>query len=114
MSELSDYLASLSGPERDAVARVYQRARALVPEAEDGVGYGMPALRYRGKPLVAVMATKDHIGLYPFSPPALDTVRAELVGFSTAKGTVRFTPDHPIPDDLLDRLLEARRAEIER
>jgi len=113
VSELSEYLEGLPVDRRAAVERVYARARALVPEAEDGVGYGMPALRYRGKPLLSVMSAKGHIGLYPFSPPALDTVRDELGDFSLAKGTVRFTADHPIPDALLDRLIDARRAEID-
>ncbi|MBD8060540.1 DUF1801 domain-containing protein [Cellulomonas sp. JH27-2] len=114
MSELSEYLESLTGARREAIAHVYARARVLVPDAEDGVGYGMPALRYRGKPLLSVMSAKGHIGLYPFSPPALDTVRDELVDFSTAKGTVRFADDRPLPDDVLDRLILARRDEIDR
>lgn len=114
MSELSDYLADLAEPERSAIEAVYARARALVPDAVDGVGYGMPALRYRGKPLLSVMKARDHIGLYPFSPAAIDTVREELADFALAKGTVRFTADHPIPEALLDRLILARAAEIER
>ncbi|RHA43125.1 iron chaperone [Cellulomonas rhizosphaerae] len=113
MSELSEYLESLPTERRAAIERVYARARALVPDAEDGVGYGMPAPRYRGKPLLSVMSAKGHIGLYPFSPPALDTVRDELAEFSLAKGTLRFTEDHPVPDDVLDRLLLARRDEID-
>lgn len=113
MSELSDYLADLPEPERTAISAVYDRARELVPEAVDGVGYGMPALRYRGKPLLSVMNAKGHIGLYPFSPAALDTVRDELAGFSLAKGTVRFSAEHPIPVEVLGRLIAARVTEIE-
>lgn len=112
MSELMTYLDSLAEPERSTVVRVYDRARALVPEAVEGLGYGMPALVVGGKPLLSVMVAKSHIGLYPFSPTALDTVRDELAGFSTSKGTVRFSPQAPVPDDVLDRLVLARRAEI--
>lgn len=114
MSELSDYLAELPEPQRTAISAVYERARELVPDAVDGVGYGMPALRYRGKPLLSVMNAKGHIGLYPFSPAALDTVRDELAGYSLAKGTVRFTAEQPLPASVLDRLISARVAEIDR
>lgn len=114
MSELSDYLADLPEPQRTVIAAVYERARELVPDAVDGVGYGMPALRYRGKPLLSVMSARGHIGLYPFSPAALDTVRDELAGYSLAKGTVRFTAEKPLPAAVLDRLIEARVAEIDR
>ena len=114
MSELSDYLDGLPEPQRTAITAIYDRARELVPDAVDGVGYGMPALRYRGKPLLSVMNAKGHIGLYPFSPAALDTVRDDLAGFPLAKGTVRFQPEQPPPVAVLDRLIAARVAEIER
>lgn len=113
MSELSDYLADLPEPERTVITAVYARARALAPESVEGVSYGMPALRYRGKALLSVMNAKGHIGLYPFSPAALDTVREDLAGFSLAKGTLRFTAEQPIPIDILDRLIAARMAEID-
>jgi uncharacterized protein YdhG (YjbR/CyaY superfamily) len=113
MGEVSAYVESLAEPERSAVERVYARARAVVPEATEGLGYGMPALVHGGKPLIAVKVAAAHIGLYPFSPDALDTVRADLTGFSLSKGTLRFTAATPVPDDVLDRLVAARRAEIE-
>ncbi len=93
--------------------RVYDVARSLAPDAEEGLGYGMPALLLRGKPLVAVAVTSTHLGLYPFSAGAMDTVRERLVGFSTAKGTVRFSAAQPVPEDVLRDLLAARVTEIE-
>ncbi len=67
------------------------------------MSYGMPALRYRDSPLVALMSTKDHIGLYPFSPEVVSAVEEELDGYSWSKGTIRFTAEHPLPDSLVDR-----------
>lgn len=113
MSELTDYLASLSEPERSVVTAAYALARELVPDAVDGVGYGMPALRYRGKPLLAIKAAKDHLGLYPFSPAAIEAAAGHLAGFSTSKGTVRFTAAHPLPPAAVEAIVLARRAEIE-
>ncbi len=49
-----------------------------MPDSEQGTGYGMPALVYRGKPLIAVMRAKKHIGIYPFSPDAVAAVAAEV------------------------------------
>lgn len=114
MSALTDYIETLAEPQRSAVAAVYRRARGLVPDAEDSQSYGMPALRYRGKPLVAVKVASGHIGLFPFSPEAIDAVRDDLAGFDLSKGTIRFTADHPIPDEVLDRVIMARRSQIDR
>ena len=113
MGDVTDYLATLDGPEHDAVAHVLDRARALVPEVEEGRSYGMPALRYRGSPLLSVMATKQHLGLYPFSPAVLEGVADRLSGFRLTKGSVSFQPDALIPDDVVDAIVQARAAEID-
>ncbi len=113
MDEFTEYIAGLDGAARDAVEHVRARALELVPDAEEGMSYGMAALRYRGSPLVSARAMAQHIGLYPFSPPAIEALAPDLAGFSTSKGTVRFAPDHPLPDGLLDRLILFRRNEID-
>ena len=95
------------------VEHVRAVARATVPEAVDGLGYGMPALRYRDKPLLSVMAAKHHIGLYPFSGAVVTAVAGELDGFSFAKGTIRFSAEKPLPDDLVRRIVLLRRDEID-
>ena len=113
MNEFTAYIASLDGTVRNAVEHVRARALQLVPDAEEGMSYGMAALRYRDSPLVSARATAKHIGLYPFSPPAIEALAQDLGGFSTSKGTIRFAPDHPLPDDVLDRLILFRRDEID-
>jgi hypothetical protein len=40
-------------------------------------------------------------------------VRDELAGFDLSKGTIRFTPEKPIPGSALRRLLRERLREIE-
>jgi uncharacterized protein YdhG (YjbR/CyaY superfamily) len=62
------------------------------------------------------MRAKKHIGIYPFSPDAVAAV-ADLLeghpGVSVDKGTIRFQPDHPIQDAVLERLVVTRRAQID-
>lgn len=113
MGTIDDYLAGLEPGDRDAIARVYAVAREVAPDAEQGKGYGMPALTYRGKGLLAVMRTKKHIGLYPFSGQVVTAIAPELAGFDTDKGTIRFQPEHPLPDDVLIRLVQLRMAQID-
>jgi uncharacterized protein YdhG (YjbR/CyaY superfamily) len=90
--------------------------RALVlaaePEAEEGTSYGMLAWRLAGKPLLGLNQAKAHIGVYPFSPEAVDAVRDRLDGFTVTKGGVQCTPEHPVPDEVIVELVRLRRAEI--
>ncbi|MEI5585280.1 MULTISPECIES: iron chaperone [unclassified Agromyces] len=113
MGEVSEYVLGLDEPARSAIGGVYRIAREAVPDAVEGMGYGMPALRYRDKPLLAVMQAKAHLGLYPFSPAVIEAVADRLGEFDLAKGTIRFTPEHPLPDDVVADLVRLRRDEID-
>lgn len=116
MGTVDDYLDGLEPADRDAIARLYGIAREVVPDAEQGRGYGMPALVYRGKPLLSVMRAKKHIGVYPFSPDAVSAVTSDVQaveGSGVDKGTIRFQPQHPLPGDVVRALVSARKAQID-
>jgi uncharacterized protein YdhG (YjbR/CyaY superfamily) len=113
MSSFDEYLATVPEPQKAELERIRQAVRREVPEAEEGVSYGMPAFKYKKRPLLGFRASKNHLSVFPFSPEAVDAARNELVGFELSKGTVRFTPDKPIPDSALKRLLDHRLREIE-
>jgi uncharacterized protein YdhG (YjbR/CyaY superfamily) len=107
------FLAGLPPDRRAAFAAVVAQVEALVPEAEEGRSYGMPAFRYKGRPLLGLSEAKGHLNLHPFSPAAIDPVRERLADFRVLKGTVTFTPDHPLPADAIAEMVTARKAEID-
>jgi uncharacterized protein YdhG (YjbR/CyaY superfamily) len=85
---------------------------ATEPDAEEGTSYGMLAWRLAGKPLLGLNQAKAHVGVYPFSPEAVDAVRDRLEGFTVTKGGVQCTPEQPVPDDVIVALVRLRAAEI--
>ncbi|WP_019147048.1 iron chaperone [Timonella senegalensis] len=113
MAEFTDYIAGLGEPEKSAVERIHQRALSRLEGVGEGLGYGMPALTYRGKTLLSVQVAKSHIAYYPFSGAVVEALEGDLANFDHSKGTIRFSVDHPLPDDLVDRLIDLRRAEID-
>ncbi|MDV2979723.1 UNVERIFIED_CONTAM: DUF1801 domain-containing protein [Actinomycetes bacterium ARC8] len=112
MGDVDDSLAALAEPARGCLQRVIAAALRIVPDAEEGRTYGMPALKLDGKPLIGVAAAAKHLSIFPFSPGVVDAVAPRLEGFSLSKGTVRFTPDHPVPDDVVEEMVRLRQAEI--
>jgi uncharacterized protein YdhG (YjbR/CyaY superfamily) len=112
-ADVTDYIAGLEAPARDTVRRFVDRATALVPESEEGRSYGMPALRYRGRPLVSVVATKKGYSLFPFSSEVVAHAAQSVTGLDSTKGGIRFTEAFPIPDALFDRIVLERRAQID-
>jgi uncharacterized protein YdhG (YjbR/CyaY superfamily) len=59
-----------------------------------------------------VRGRKEAPELFPFSPAAVEAVADRLEGFDLSKGTIRFSPDNPVPDDVLADLVRARQREI--
>lgn len=89
------------------------RAQEQVDGVEEGTSYGMPALRYRGRPLVSIVATKAGFSVFPFSADVVAAVLPDLEGFASTKGGVKFTQEHQIPVAVFDRMLSLRKAEID-
>lgn len=101
------YLAGLAPDQRLALAHVRALVAAEAPEAEEALVYGVPGFRRDGA-LVCYAGFKNHCGFYPMSPAVIAALSAELMGFETAKGTIRFTPDHPIPNSLIVEIVRRR------
>lgn len=113
MGTVTEYIASLDEPARARVEGLITRAISAIPGTEEGTSYGMAALRYRGKALLSVLATKQGYSVYPFSSEVVATVLQDLDGIDSTKGGIRFTEEHPLPDSLFDAIVSGRRAEID-
>jgi uncharacterized protein YdhG (YjbR/CyaY superfamily) len=113
MGDVTDYIAGLDEPARSLLERYRQRAVAVVPEAEEGTSYGMAALRYRDRPLISVVRTKRGYSVFPFSSAVVEGVIAELDGFDSTKGGIKFTDERTLPNKAFDALVALRRDEID-
>jgi uncharacterized protein YdhG (YjbR/CyaY superfamily) len=110
--DVTEYLSGLDPDVRAAIARVYDTARRLVPDAVEGRSYAMPALLYRGKGLVSSLQTKRFLSIYPFSGRVVTALRDDLVGFECTTGSIHFDVSHELDDAVLERLVLLRAAEI--
>jgi uncharacterized protein YdhG (YjbR/CyaY superfamily) len=113
IARIDAYLAALPVEQRTVLGDLRATIAVVAPDAVEAISYGLPAYRYHGRPLVAYSGAKAHCSLFPMSGAVLGTFHAELAGFDSAKGTLRFTPDHPIPDELVASIVRARMAEID-
>lgn len=110
---VDEYLAALDEEKRRALDALRAVIRTAAPAAEEGFAYGVPGFRYKGKVLVTFAAFKEHCGFYPMSPDVIAAFKNELKGYSTAQGTIRFQPAHPLPAALVRKIVKARMIEIE-
>ena len=93
METIDEYLDTIQPAQADELRRIRQVVHDTVPDVTEGIGYGMPGFKYRGKPLLAVGAFKKHMSLFP--------------------GTIKFTPESPLPEETVIDLLLNRVAEID-
>jgi uncharacterized protein YdhG (YjbR/CyaY superfamily) len=106
-------LGALPGATRHALEQLRRTIRAAAPAAVEGIAYGVPAFRYRGRPLVSFGAGKSHCAFYVQSPAVMEAHAEALAGLDTSKGTVRFQPDSPLPPEVVTQLVRARMAETD-
>jgi uncharacterized protein YdhG (YjbR/CyaY superfamily) len=113
VSIFDEYLAGVPEPQRAELERLRDVVQRSAPGVEEAISYGMPTFKYKKRPLLGFRASKNHLSVFPFSPGAIDAAWDALAGFDLSKGTVRFTPEQPIPDSALELLLQHRLRELE-
>jgi uncharacterized protein YdhG (YjbR/CyaY superfamily) len=112
VATIDGYLARVGDDQRAALSRLRATIRKAVPKAEECFSYAVPAFRVDGHVLVGFGASAKHCSFFPMSGRTIADHAEPLAGYETSKGAIRFTPDAPLPDALVRKLIKARLAEI--
>ncbi len=103
---VEEYIASYPPEIQVILEKVRQTIRKAAPGAGESISYGMPTYKLK-RVLVHFGAQKTHLGFYP-TPSGIEAFKEELAGYDTSRGTIRFPWGHPIPYDLIMRIVEFR------
>jgi uncharacterized protein YdhG (YjbR/CyaY superfamily) len=106
--EIDQYLEALEEPKRGTLALLRRRILDVLPDAEQGMSYGVPAFKVRGKTVAGFAAFKDHLSYLPHSGSVFPQLADELAGYTFSKGALRFDVDSAPPASLVERLVEVR------
>ena len=100
------YIASFQ-PE---IQQLLQQMRATIteaaPQAKEVISYGMPAFKTESM-LVYFAAHTKHIGFYP-TGSAIEKYKNELSNYKSAKGSVQFPFEQPLPLNLIADMVRFR------
>jgi uncharacterized protein YdhG (YjbR/CyaY superfamily) len=109
MTSIDEYIAQMPQAARSPLRSVREAVSTAAPDARETISYGMPSFEQNGVTLVSFGAFKAHIGFYP-GAAAIRTFAAELRDYGTAKGSVRFPLDQPMPIDIIRRIVRYKLA----
>ena len=110
--QIDDYIAALPADQAAALSHLRSVVAAAAPDAVEAISYSMPAFKLGRRVLVYYAAFKDHLSLFPASGSVMDKLGADLARHFSGKGTLQFTAEHPLPDELVRRIVAVRREEI--
>ena len=101
--KVSEYIDKQPSPQKEILIKVRELIKKLLPDAEEKMSYGAPAFRLDGKQILYA-AFKNHVGIYP-EPETIEYFKKDLENYETAKGTVKFYLDKPMPYNLIEKII---------
>jgi uncharacterized protein YdhG (YjbR/CyaY superfamily) len=103
---ISEYINAAPKDARKKLREMRAAIRASAPGAKESLKWGMPAFSHR-RILVTFAAFQHHIGFYP-TPSAVKVFAKDLAKFATAKGSIQFPLDKPLPLSLIRKITAFR------
>src|SRR6476646_1286039 len=107
---LDEYIASFPPDVQQILEQIRTAIKEAAPGAEETIKYRMPTFVMHEN-LVHFAAFRNHVGFYP-TPSGIAKFKDELSRYKSAKGSVQFPLDEPIPLDLMKKIVRFRVAEV--
>jgi uncharacterized protein YdhG (YjbR/CyaY superfamily) len=107
---IDEYIAACPPDVQELLKQIRMTIKEAAPDTEETISYNMPTFTLNGHYLVYFAAFKKHIGFYP-APVGNAEFEADLSGYESGKGTVKFPLDQPIPFDLIRKIVQFRARE---
>jgi len=109
---VGEYIAAQPQAIRPKLEKVRDAIRKAVPDAVEGIGYGMPGYKLNGKPMLYFAGFTKHYSLFAASGTFFAELEDELRGYELRKGTIHFPLTEPVPVKLISRIARLRAAGI--
>lgn len=104
---IDDYIEHFPDRAKKKLKQLRKIISDMCPEAEEYIGYQMPAFKLNNKPLVYFSGYEHHIGFYAI-PSAHKAFEKELANYKRGKGSVQFPLDQPLPISIIKKMIAFR------
>lgn len=107
MLEIENYISTFPETTQEKLRNIYILIKSEAHDVQESISYGMPAFKFKNKPLVYFAGYKNHIGFYA-TPTGHEAFKDELSKYRQGKGSVQFPLDEQLPEDLIKRIVAFR------
>ena len=104
--DIDDYIKYFPKDVQLLLEQMRKTISKVAPAATETISYQMPAFVLNGN-LVYFAGYKNHIGFYPGSA-GIAAFKKELSVYKSAKGSVQFPIDKPLPLGIITRIVQFR------
>lgn len=111
---IDEYQSTFSGASLERMQAVRALIHKVAPEAEEVISYQIPAFKIGKQFLIYYCAFDKHLSISsPWSLALLQAFEMELQGLKVSKSVIQFPHVNELPLDLIKRILQFRKKEIE-
>jgi uncharacterized protein YdhG (YjbR/CyaY superfamily) len=110
--DVNAYLAAVPEPQQSTLRALRATLKELLPDGEECMSYGVPAIKLKGKAIAGYATAKNHCSYFPHSGQVIEELSEALSGYECGKGTLRFPINKTLPKSLVKRLVKARSTQL--
>lgn len=108
---IDEYITGFPKDVKVILQKIRNTIKRGVPDAEETIKYGIPTFMLNKSNLVHFGGFQKHIGFFP-TPTGIEEFKKELSVYESAKGSVQFPLDRPMPYSLISKIVSFREKEV--
>lgn len=106
--EITAYLDLIDEPKRTTLWKLRDTIMEVIPDAEQGLSYKVPAFSLDGTVVAGFAAFKNHLSYLPHSGSVFPELKSDLASYSKTTGALHFAIDEPLPKEIVKKLIDVR------
>lgn len=110
-SDVAAYLAAAPPKHRAALRKLRAQILAIAPDATERISYGIIGF-FAGKSIAHIASFREHCTLFLGGKTGELAREMGVTGHTVTKGGIHFTPEKPLPADLVRKGIQLRLADV--
>ena len=104
---IDEYIGGFPDETKNVLREIRGIIRKIIPDAEEGISYGIPTFYVDGHYVIYFAGYKKHVSIYP-APRGSQAFQKAVASHKSGKGTFQFSLSEPLPTRLVEMIVKER------